>query len=118
MKEEVRPGRREGASWRRRKRHAQGWPDSRLELRARVERTRNISLMSVMMEVSKLSGWLNADAPWNIWFMVVTPEVSQFETSALKFFKSLKSPLMSVIAETSQSVMRPYVAMAAVGLAL
>ena len=27
------------------------------------ERTRNISLMVVTLEVSKLSGWLNADAP-------------------------------------------------------
>ena len=50
--------------------------------------------------------------------MVVTPEVSHLETSALKFFKSLKSSLMSVMAETSQSAMGPYVAMAVVGLAL
>ena len=50
--------------------------------------------------------------------MVVTPEVSQLETSALKSFKSLKSPPMSVMAETSQSAKGPYVAVAAVGLAL
>ena len=50
--------------------------------------------------------------------MVVTLEVFQLDTSALKFRKLLKRPLMSVTAETSQSAMRPYVAMAAVGLAL
>ena len=59
-----------------------------------------------------------AERTQNICCMVVTPEVSQFETSASKFFKYLKSPLMSVMAETSQSAMGPYVAMAAVGLAL
>ena len=50
--------------------------------------------------------------------MFVTPEVSHLETSALKFFKSLKSPLMSVMAETSQSAMGPHFAVASVGLAL
>jgi len=50
--------------------------------------------------------------------MVVTLEVSQLETSALKFLKSLKSPLMSVMAETSQSAMGPYVSVAAVESAL
>ena len=50
--------------------------------------------------------------------MRVTPEVSQLEMSALKFFRSLKSPLMSVTAETSQLAMGPYVAVAAVGSAL
>ena len=54
----------------------------------------------------------------NIQSMAVTPEVFQLETSALKFFKSLKSSLMSVMAETSHSAMGPYVAMAAVGFAL
>ena len=49
--------------------------------------------------------------------MVVTLEVSQLEMSALKSFKSVKSPLMSVTAETSQSAMGPYVAVAAVGFA-
>jgi len=43
--------------------------------------------MVVTRDVSQLSGWLNADAYRNIWFRVVTPEVSQLETSALKFFK-------------------------------
>ena len=50
--------------------------------------------------------------------MVVTLEVSQPEMSALKFVKSRKRELMSVMAETSQSAMGPYVAVAAVGLAL
>ena len=54
----------------------------------------------------------------NIWLMSVTLEVSHPEMSALKFVKSLKRLLMSVIAETSQSAMGPYVAVAAVGLAL
>ena len=48
----------------------------------------------------------------------MTLEVSQLETSALKYFKSLKSPLMSVMAETSQSAMGPYVTVAAAGFAL
>ena len=50
--------------------------------------------------------------------MVVTPEVSQLEMSALKYIKPLKSKLMSVTAETTQLAMAPYFAMAAVGLAL
>ena len=39
-----------------------GRPDSRLGARARAERTRNIWRMSVTLDVSKLSGWLNASA--------------------------------------------------------
>ena len=40
VREEVRPGRREGVGWRRRNRHARGGPDSRLwGARARAERT-------------------------------------------------------------------------------
>ena len=75
--------------------------------------------MSVTLEVSKLSGWLNADALWNMQYMVVTPEVFQLEIFALKFAKPLKSPLMSVIFETSQSAMgRPYVSVSAVESAL
>ena len=49
--------------------------------------------------------------------MSVTPEVSQLEMSASKSFKLEKSCFVSVMAETSQSAMGPYVAMAAVGLA-
>ena len=33
--------------------------------------------MVVTLEVSKLSGWLNADAPWNMAPMFVTLEVSK-----------------------------------------
>ena len=54
----------------------------------------------------------------NICCMSVTLEVSQLETSASKFLKLEKSPLMSVMAETSQSAMGPHFAVAAVGLAL
>ena len=43
-------------------RHARGGPDSRLWVRARAERTWNIKAMVVTLDVSKLSGWLNADA--------------------------------------------------------
>ena len=49
--------------WWRRNRHALGWPESRLEVRARAERTRNILYMSMTLDVSKLSGWLNDTAP-------------------------------------------------------
>ena len=68
MREEVRPGGREGVGWRRRKRHARGGPDSRLwgQLRARAERTGNMFCMVVTLDVSKLSGWLNADAPCRV----------------------------------------------------
>ena len=54
------------------------------------ERTKNIRFMLVTLEVSKLSGWLNADAPQNMPYMFVTLEVSQLETSTLISFKSLK----------------------------
>ena len=147
---------------------ARGWTDSRLWVRARAERTQNMLLMVVTLDVSKLSGWLNALAPCrvqrracdagkrcgprsgralgvavtqaararggrarlkagkraraertrNISCMVVTLDVSQLEMSALKLFKPLKRKLMSVMAETSHSAIGPYVAMAAVGLAL
>ena len=41
-----------------------GRPDSRLlGVRARAERTENMTRMSVTLEVSRLSGWLNARAP-------------------------------------------------------
>ena len=53
----------------------------------------------------------------NISCIFVTPEVSQLEMSALKFCKFWKRSLMSVMAETSQSAMGPYVSMAAVGFA-
>ena len=36
-------------------------PTVEVEGRARAERTRNMYLMSVTLDVSRLSGWLNAD---------------------------------------------------------
>jgi hypothetical protein len=63
MRGEVQAGRREGVRRRRRKRHARERPDSSLlGVRARAERTMNMLRMVVTMEVSRLSGWLNADA--------------------------------------------------------
>ena len=53
-------------------------PDSRLwGSRARAERTWNMPPMSVTLDVSKLSGWSNADALRNISYMFVMPEVSK-----------------------------------------
>jgi len=67
MREEVRPGRREGVGWRQRKWRARGGPDSRLwGARARAERTVNINSMFVTLDVSKLSSWLNAFAPCRV----------------------------------------------------
>ena len=43
-----------------------GGPDSRLRARARAERTSNMLFMCVTLDVTKLSGWLNADAPCRI----------------------------------------------------
>ena len=59
MRREVR---RAGVGQRRRKRHAWGGRDSRLGARARAERTPNMYFMSVTLDVSRLSGWLNATA--------------------------------------------------------
>ena len=73
-----------------------------------------MSYMVVTLEVSKLSGWLNAAAPLNMPAIVVTPAVFQLEMSALKSVLPAKSPLMSVMDETSQSAMGPHVTMAAV----
>lgn len=47
-------------------------------------------------------------------YMLVTPEVSQPEMSALKLCKWTKSQLMSVTPETHQPAMGPYFAVAAV----
>ena len=59
-----------------------------------------------------------AERTANMRYMVVTLDVSQLEMSALKYCKPLKRSRMSVMAETSQSAIKPYVAMARVGLAL
>ena len=58
-----------GAAQRRRKWHARGWLDSskaRGGQRARAERTQNMPLISVTLDVSKLSSWLKADAPCRV----------------------------------------------------
>ena len=60
-----RPGRREGAGWRRRKWCARGGLKA-VGARARAERTVNIWYMVVTLDVSKLSGWLNTDAPCRV----------------------------------------------------
>ena len=57
---------REGVRWRRRNQHARGGPDSRMGARARAERTWNMKPMLVTLDVSKLSGWLNAIAPCRV----------------------------------------------------
>ena len=49
--------------------------------------------------------------------MSVTLEVFQLEMSALKLCRFIKSPLMSLMAETSQSAMGPYVPMVSFGFA-
>ena len=66
----------------------------------------------------KAEGRAGVERTRNIRYIDVTLEVFQLEMSALKFCKSWKSPLMSVMAETSQSAMGPHVAVAAVGLVL
>ena len=47
-----------------------------MRVRARAECTENMYCMSVTLDVSKLSGWLNA-APLNMAFMLVTLDVSK-----------------------------------------
>ena len=54
---------------RRMQQRASEGPDGYLEQgvhRARAERTLNIDIRSVTLEVSRLSGWLNADAPCGV----------------------------------------------------
>ena len=41
-------------------------PNVEAEGRARTERTENMDPMSVTLDVSRLSGWLNADAPCRV----------------------------------------------------
>jgi hypothetical protein len=59
-----------------------------------------------------------AERTRNMVLMVVTLDVSQLDMSALKLFKLWKSSLMSVMAETSQPAMGPYPAVAVATLAL
>ena len=62
MRSEVRAGRRGGVARRRRERHArrEGPAVKAWGARACAERTSNMRYMSVTLDVSKLSGWLNA----------------------------------------------------------
>ena len=58
-----------GRSWGRRLRRKQcagKAPTVRAEVRARAERTENMPLVLMTLDVSKLSGWLNADAPCRV----------------------------------------------------
>ena len=60
---------RAGRAWRprwQRKQRAGKAPIVEAECRARSERTENIHPMSVTLDVSRLSGWLNADAPCRV----------------------------------------------------
>ena len=50
----------------RRKQRAGNAPTVEAEGRARAERTANMYPMSVTLDVSRLSGWLNADAPCRV----------------------------------------------------
>ena len=84
----------------------------------RAEAARNMCCMFMTPEMSKLSGWLKADAPKNILLMSVTLDVSQLDMSALNCFKSWNSPFMLVTAETPQLEMGPYVAVAEAASAL
>ena len=52
--------------WRGRKQRAGKAPTVGAAGRARAERTENIHAMSVTLDVSRLSGWLNADAPCRV----------------------------------------------------
>ncbi len=64
------------------------------------------------------TGLAHAERTQNISCMFVTPEVSHREMSALNPFWLETRLLMSVMDETSQLAMRPYVAMATVGFEL
>ena len=83
-------------------------------------------VVSVLGEkcAQKSAGWFQVEGgagpqrTLNMLFIFVTPEVSQLDMSALKFFMSWKSHSISETPETSQWATGPYVAIAAVGLAL
>jgi len=63
MRSEVRAGRPEGGRRRRRKQRAGVGSTADWRAGHGKERTQNTQRMSVTLEVSKPSGWLNADAP-------------------------------------------------------
>jgi hypothetical protein len=72
----------------------------------------NMYCMLVTLDVFRLSGWLNAYASQNMRYMFVTLDVSHLDMSALKLFWPSKRELMSVTSETCQAEMGPYVAVA------
>ena len=60
---------RAGRAWGRRlrrKQRAGKAPTVQAEVRARAERTENMPLVLMTLDVSRLSGWLNADAPCRV----------------------------------------------------
>ena len=71
-----------------------------------------VATQAACTERVRLKAWgaqsTRAEHTWNMSLMVVTPEVSQLDTSALKFRKLWKRELMSVMADTHQSAMGPY----------
>ena len=79
--------------------------------------------MSGLRPAQKRAGWVQVQAgarperTLNISLMSVTPAVFHAEMFALNVVKSLKSWAILVMAETSQSAMGPYVAMAEVASA-
>jgi hypothetical protein len=83
-----------------------------------VDAPLNMESMCRTLDVSKLSGWFNADAPSNMDTISVTLDVSQLDMSALNWSKFLKSECMPLTAETPQLEMGPYVAMAEAASAL
>ena len=64
-----------GRTWGRRRKI--GMCTGRARRRAHAERTTNMSYMLLTLDVSKFSGWLNADAYANMSYMSVTPDVSK-----------------------------------------
>ena len=73
----MRVGRREAAGSRGASSVQERVLDCRLGAGHGEERTSNMRAMVVTLEVSKLSGWLNAAAPWIMAPMFVTLEVSK-----------------------------------------
>ena len=94
VRDEVRPGRREAAGDRGARTACRGGLDCRLGAGHGEERLRTP----------------------NMRYMVVTLEVSQPDMSALNEYLLEKSELMSVIADTCQVEMGPYVAVAVAAL--
>ena len=78
-----------------------GGPDCRSGAGHGEERTENMPCMVVTLEVSKLSGWLNACAPENMWAIFVTLELSKI-SGWLNAFALLNMDCMSMTLDVSQ----------------